>query len=122
MPKRRSMTVTEFLAWAPTEDQCGTSWLNLRVLPENETAATTPEDLRTRWRRRPAVTAAEQLHAYLSWRAERVGVARTLTVGFYLEALDRGCTDFFGVRVGGGYHLVADREQPELFREWQRPN
>jgi hypothetical protein len=66
-------------------------------------------------------TVAEKLHSYMSFRAEKEGVAHKLTVDFYQHELDRGIRLFFGVQVRGD-RLIADEEQPALFREWQRPN
>jgi hypothetical protein len=48
-------------------------------------------------------------------------VAYSLTVPFYQQALDQGCRSFFVVQVRGD-RVVADCEQPALFREWQRPH
>jgi hypothetical protein len=64
-------------------------------------------------------TAAEALHAYMTFRAAKEGVGHKLSVSFYRRQLDRGVTDLFGVLVLDG-KLLGDGQQPALFDEWLR--
>ena len=60
---------------------------------------------------------AEQVHAYMNFRAAREGVGHGLNLEFYEDALKKGSTGFFGVVVRDGA-IVEDRQQPKLFKEW----
>ena len=62
---------------------------------------------------------AEQLAAYLACRAEREGVAMTLTPDWLEGGLRHGCRGFFGIEVRN-WRLVRDRQEPEpgFFKAW----
>jgi hypothetical protein len=61
---------------------------------------------------------AEALNDYLRFRAEQEGVGYELSAAYLAEHILLGCVKFFGVTFENG-QLVADEEQPELFRRWQ---
>lgn len=67
-----------------------------------------------------ARAAAEQLHAYMTFRAAREGVGHTLPVNFYTKAIRKGCVSFFGIQVRSG-KLLEDQQRPDLFAEWTSP-
>lgn len=63
--------------------------------------------------------AAEALHSYISYRAQKEGVEYALSPEFFREALAHRCVEFFGVVVRDG-ELVRDKQFPELFTMWQK--
>jgi hypothetical protein len=62
--------------------------------------------------------AAKELDAYMRFRAKHQGVGYKLSPKFFADAIEQGCTKFFGVTFQNG-QLVDDEEQPELFRRLQ---
>ena len=67
------------------------------------------------------VETGKALDAYMQFRAANEGVEYDLSPDFFSDALERGCEMFFGVVIQNG-QLVADEQQPILFKKWRRPH
>ena len=61
---------------------------------------------------------AEKLDKYLRFRAANEGVGYKFDPAFYQTAMWLGADTFFGVSVGGD-ELIADEQQPTLFKQWK---
>jgi hypothetical protein len=61
---------------------------------------------------------AEELHAYMRFRATREGAGYGLSPEFFRGALKKGVGSFFGVEVGEG-DLLRDRQNTQCFAEWK---
>jgi hypothetical protein len=62
---------------------------------------------------------AQALDAYMRFRAADEGVEYDLSPDFFANAIEKGCELFFGVEIQDG-KLVADEQQPKLFKKWKR--
>jgi hypothetical protein len=63
-------------------------------------------------------TVANELHAYMKFRARRERVDYDLSPSFFAAALHEGVRHFFGVECGK-HGLLEDEQQPEMFAQWQ---
>jgi hypothetical protein len=63
--------------------------------------------------------AAQELHAYMEFRAQREGQPHELTLAFYQDAINKGIMTFFGVTIGPD-GLEWDTKQPQFFKEWRK--
>ena len=62
---------------------------------------------------------ALQLHDYIAFRAAHEGVGYDLGPGWFLAALTKGCTGFFGIEVGP-HGIIKDEQNPDAFAAWRR--
>jgi len=61
---------------------------------------------------------AEALDAYMRFRAAHEGVGYQLSAEFFADVIELGVIKCFGVTFQND-QLLADEQQPELFRRWQ---
>jgi hypothetical protein len=64
-----------------------------------------------------ALHTAQQLRAYMTFRAGHEGMVHDLLEHWYLDRVLMGCVKFFGVRIGAHGELLSDELRPALFAE-----
>ena len=68
-----------------------------------------------------ALKIGKELDSYLRFRAGEEGEVYGFTPNFFAKAVTKGCINFFGISFDKG-KLIADEEQPELFKKWKLRN